>query len=41
MKVKVIIACLLMILATGFAYAKDIHVPGDFDKIQDAFWGCS
>ncbi|MBC8228850.1 right-handed parallel beta-helix repeat-containing protein [bacterium] len=36
MKVKIIIACLLMILATGFAYAKDIHVPGDFDKIQDA-----
>ena len=35
MKVKIIIACLLLILATGFAYAKDWHVPGDCDKIQE------
>ena len=35
-KVKVIIACILTILATSFAYAKDIHVPGDYDTIQEA-----
>ena len=35
-KVEIIIACLLTILATGFGYAKDIHVPDDFDTIREA-----
>jgi len=34
-KIKIIIACLLMILAIKSAYAKDWRVPGDCDKIQE------
>lgn len=33
---KVVIACLLTILVAGFAYAGDIHVPGDYPTIQEA-----